>query len=89
MHNDENVEIKVELKRDDRIRIFIRDNGSGIDERDLEHIFERYYRGTDTGERHKGSGLGMAIAMDIARAHGGDIRVSSIFGEGTETEIIL
>ncbi|WP_143182469.1 sensor histidine kinase [Peptoclostridium litorale] len=35
-------------ERDDRIRIFIRDNGRCINPGDMEHIFERYYRGTDT-----------------------------------------
>ncbi|WP_334307065.1 ATP-binding protein [Vallitalea guaymasensis] len=52
-------------------------------------MFDRYYRGTNTGEEHKGSGLGMAIAKDIVKAQGGDIKISSIINEGTEIEIIL
>jgi len=56
---------------------------------ELKHIFDRYYRGTNTGESHKGSGLGMAIAKDIVKAHGGDIKISSTLGSGTKAEVIL
>ncbi|MEW9094886.1 MAG: HAMP domain-containing sensor histidine kinase [Clostridiaceae bacterium] len=89
VHNDENVDIEVKVEKKDRVHIFIIDNGKGIKEEDLKHIFERYYRGTDTGKRHKGSGLGMAIAKDIVEAHDGIINIESEFGAGTKIEIIL
>ncbi|MGL4796991.1 MAG: sensor histidine kinase, partial [Paraclostridium sp.] len=62
VHNDEDIKIYVNL-HDEREEIYIQinDNGKGIYEEDLKYIFERYYRGTNTGEVHKGSGLGMAI----------------------------
>ncbi|WP_315080845.1 HAMP domain-containing sensor histidine kinase [uncultured Clostridium sp.] len=89
VHNNEDVSIKVELKKIDRITIVIKDNGHGISTEDLKHIFDRYYRGTNTGEAHKGSGLGMAISKEIINNHGGDIKISSALGHGTEITIVL
>ena len=89
IHNDNNVKIEVQIIRDENVHIFVKDNGRGINPDEIKYIFERYYRGTNTGERHKGSGLGMAIAKDIVKAHSGDIKISSKLGEGTEIEVIL
>lgn len=89
VHNKEDVSIKVELKKIDRITVIIKDNGNGISTEDLKHIFDRYYRGTNTGEAHKGSGLGMAISKEIINNHGGDIKINSKLGHGTEITIIL
>lgn len=88
VHNDEDVAIQVGIERkDDSISIVVEDYGKGIVEEDLERIFDRHYRGTNTGELHKGSGLGMAIAHDIVYAHGGEIDVTSELGRGTRIEI--
>ena len=54
-----------------------------------ENVFDRYYRGTNTGEAHKGSGLGMSIAKEIVNAHNGDITINSILGKGTDINITL
>lgn len=89
IHNEHNVKIEVKVIKDDKVHIFIKDNGKGMNPEELEHIFDRYYRGTNTGESHKGSGLGMAIAKDIVKAHGGNIKISSALGEGTKAEVIL
>lgn len=89
VHNDDNITIEVKIDKRDKVHILIIDNGRGIKEEELKHIFERYYRGTNTGTRHKGSGLGMAIAKDIVEAHDGSINIKSQVGVGTEIEIIL
>ncbi len=89
IHNDENISVEVEIINDEKITIYVRDNGKGIKKEDLEKIFDRYYRGTNTGEVHKGSGLGMAIAKEIVNAHDGDIAVSSEVGVGTVVKIVL
>ena len=62
----------------------MRDHGIGIPTRDLERIFERFYRvdrarSRDTG----GTGLGLAIVRHVAQAHGGDVTVESREGEGS------
>ena len=73
----------------DFVRIVVEDHGKGIKKEELERIFDRYYRGTNTGELHKGSGLGMAIAHDIVKAHDGEIHVESELHQGTKIEILL
>ncbi|WP_042277779.1 sensor histidine kinase [[Clostridium] dakarense] len=89
IHNNEDVSIKVNIIMNKKAHIIIEDNGKGISKEDLKYIFERYYRGTNTGHAHKGSGLGMAISRDIVKAHNGDIEVESNLGTGTKIEIIL
>jgi signal transduction histidine kinase len=89
VHNDEDVKIIINVQKLERIHINIQDYGKGIKKDELDRIFDRYYRGTNTGESHKGSGLGMAIAHDIILAHGGEIKVHSVFGHGTTIDILL
>ena len=89
IHNNKEVVIKVRIYKNEKIHIIIEDNGKGISEEDLENIFNRYYRGTNTGDSHKGSGLGMSIAKEIVNAHNGEIKVSSKLFKGTKMEIIL
>lgn len=62
----------------------VEDNGPGISEHDLEHIFERFYRG-EAGRQSSapGTGLGLAIAKEIVQRHGGIISVSSAKADGT------
>ena len=68
----------------DRVALVVRDHGIGIPSRDLERIFERFYRvdrarSRDTG----GTGLGLAIVRHVAQVHGGEITVQSREGEGS------
>ncbi|SFB06529.1 MULTISPECIES: sensor histidine kinase KdpD [unclassified Bacillus (in: firmicutes)] len=84
VHNSSDVEIKVSIIHShEGMEVKIEDNGKGIPEKDLEKLFERYYRGTNTGEAQKGSGLGLAITKQIIEAHGGEIKVSSEMSKGT------
>ncbi|XEC97417.1 ATP-binding protein [Paenibacillus tarimensis] len=69
--------------------IEIRDNGKGISENDLPHIFERFYRADPSRKSADGSGLGLAIAKQIVEGHEGKIWVRSTVGEGTRMMISL
>ena len=89
VHNNEDTEIIITMDKKDKIYIQIEDNGKGISKEDLDSLFEKYYRGTNTGESHKGSGLGMAIAKQIIEVHSGEIEVESILGVGTKINIIF
>lgn len=89
VHNDPDVTIIVQLEQKEKTHITIKDNGKGIEEAELEKVFDRYYRGTNTGVSHAGSGLGMAIAKDIIVKHGGDITIRSSVGKGTTIDIQL
>ena len=74
----------------DAVAIEIRDTGPGIPADELPHIFERFYRGTNTGDaRASGSGLGLAIVRSIVEMHGGEIEVASVVDEGTIFRIRL
>jgi len=60
-----------------RLEFEVEDNGPGIDQIDLPHIFEKFYRGKKGAKLGKGTGMGLAIARSIAVVHGGDIAVES------------
>ena len=72
------------------IALRIRDRGPGIPDRELEQVFEPFYRGEASRSRETGgSGLGLGIARNIARAHGGDIVLSNRAGGGLEALLTL
>lgn len=68
-----------------RCVIEVRDTGAGISSEDLPHVFERFYRSTDSG----GMGLGLAIARHLVEAHGGTLTATSERGNGTSMRISL
>lgn len=59
------------------------DNGKGIGPEEAGHLFDRYYRGSGTGEKPEGTGLGLAIAKSIIELHGGTISAYGTPGAGT------
>jgi len=70
--------------------ISVQDNGQGISEEDLPHIFERFYRADKSRNKATGGvGIGLTITKSIVQAHGGTIKVESILNEGTKFIISL
>ena len=85
----ENGKIKVTLRvKSNEIELKVADDGIGIGERDLPHIWERFYRGGNSRGK-KGMGLGLSLVQQIVRYQQGRITVSSAVGEGTEFCIIF
>ncbi len=76
------ITISAEPKNSQLLAVTIHDTGLGITPEHLPHIFDRFYR-VDESRSTDGIGLGLAIAHDIAHAHGGTIEVESEVGEGT------
>jgi two-component system sensor histidine kinase SenX3 len=70
--------------KDDFVEIAVTDQGIGIEPKDLDRIFERFYRADKARSRATGgTGLGLAIVKHIATNHGGQVDVVSTFGEGS------
>ena len=65
------------------VQVMVRDEGEGIPVEDIPRIFERLYRG-DKSRTHRGLGLGLSLVKAVLMAHGGDIRVKSAVGKGSE-----
>lgn len=75
-------------KRGDEAVFSVKDNGIGIEQTDLPHIFQRFYRGSGT-DASLGSGLGLSISSAIISAHRGKIEVKSAIGQGTVVRVSL
>jgi len=68
------------------IEIHVRDNGNGIPQNIVDKIFQPFFTTKPTGQ---GTGLGLSLSYDIIKAHGGEIKVKSAEGEGSEFLICL
>jgi signal transduction histidine kinase len=73
-------------KMGSNIKIGVKDNGTGIPLEILDRIYNPFFTTKPTGE---GTGLGLSLSYDIIKAHGGDIQVETINGEGTAFVILL
>jgi signal transduction histidine kinase len=76
----------VTKKLSDKIEIVIKDNGNGIPQNIVDKIFQPFFTTKPTGQ---GTGLGLSLAYDIVKAHGGEIRVKTTEGEGSDFIIQL
>ncbi|MBQ2725172.1 MAG: cell wall metabolism sensor histidine kinase WalK, partial [Clostridia bacterium] len=84
------IDIRLTRGRGDRILLRVTDNGVGIPEEDMAHLFERFYRVEKSRNQDAGgTGLGLAIAKEITEAHGGRISVESEPGVGTSVLLEL
>ena len=65
----------------DIVRFEVADSGAGIPEKDLPHVFERFFRGTENPAG--GVGVGLSIVKNIVTAHRGEVGVESVEGKGS------
>ena len=78
-------------KIDSKVQVFVKDNGMGIEKKDIPYIFDRFYRAdkSRTKQNASGYGLGLSIAKRIAVLHNGNIVVESEFGKGSTFIVTL
>jgi len=74
-------------RRDGRAAFWVRDEGPGVAIAEQPRIFERFSRGVGARRRSEGAGLGLAIVRAVAVAHGGQVRLDSVPGQGARFEI--
>ncbi len=72
----------VAMKTKEEITVTIEDDGIGMSEETMSHIFEQFYRG-DTENRYEGSGLGLSLVQRIVNLHKGSVLVESVQGSGS------
>jgi signal transduction histidine kinase len=77
------------LPETSELRLDVKDNGIGIPEDCLEHIFDRFYRVERKVHTIKGTGLGLTIVKKIIERHNGKITVDSALGQGSTFSIFL
>lgn len=90
-YSEEKASIEIGLERDSHnIVLTVRDQGAGIDPKDLPYIFERFYRGDLSRNRGTGgAGIGLTIVKGLVDAHGGRITVESERGKGSSFKIFF
>ncbi|MFR9591719.1 MAG: two-component regulator propeller domain-containing protein [Rikenellaceae bacterium] len=83
-HTDEGGAITVTAYEDyANVVIGVADTGSGIAEKDINHIFDRFYQGNNSNGVQRGTGIGLAFAKGIVDLHNGTIEVNSQLGQGS------
>ncbi|MDQ1095902.1 MULTISPECIES: PAS domain-containing protein [Chryseobacterium] len=80
----EQILIRAQKLNDHEVKVSVSDQGPGIPQEKLTHLFERYYRTEYKGQKFTGLGLGLYISAQIIKHHGGHIGVESEVGKGSE-----
>ena len=73
-------------KTGSKVEVKVKDNGNGIPKKILDKIFQPFFTTKPTGQ---GTGLGLSLSYDIVKAHGGELKVETKEGEGSEFLIVF
>lgn len=80
-HGRDGRRIRVEIRTDDKwVNVIVQDFGTGIPPAELPLVKERFYKGSS---KSRGSGIGLAVADEIMKLHGGRLDIESVYGSGT------
>ncbi|PTS99973.1 sensor histidine kinase [Pedobacter sp. HMWF019] len=85
--NHQTVNLSIECKAN-KLSIAVIDKGIGIPEGDVQHIFEPFFRASNTND-YEGYGVGLPLSLNIIRLHQGSIAIKSTVMEGTEIKVLL
>lgn len=80
------VTVNAVILPDGFLNIYFIDTGCGISPEDLPKVKEKFYK---TSINYRGSGIGLAVADEVIKLHDGEIKISSVLGEGTTVKLIL
>ncbi|NKQ57948.1 SpoIIE family protein phosphatase [Amycolatopsis sp. K13G38] len=84
------ITVEVGPEGDGRVRVAVRDTGTGIAPEELPRLFDRFYRADNTrGRTVEGSGIGLSLVRGLVELHGGTIDIDSEFGQGTTVTVRL
>src|SRR6202044_3207404 len=68
----------------ENVELRVRDTGVGIPQHEIPRLFDRFHRIENTRSRtHEGSGIGLALVLELVKLHGGAVRVESVTGKGS------
>ncbi|MEI2583105.1 ATP-binding protein [Scytonema sp. PRP1] len=74
----------------ENIELQVEDTGTGIPESELSNVFKRFHRIEGTqGRTHEGTGIGLALVQELAKLHGGSLRLQSVYGQGSTFTISI
>lgn len=89
MEGDDDNEIELDMTTDGgRVVVEVRDRGRGIPASEREHVFDAFYRATNSGEV-RGAGIGLSLVRHFARSHGGDVTAHERPGGGATFRLVL
>jgi signal transduction histidine kinase len=83
-----NVRACADAKVPGQVTVEVKDTGIGVNEEDLPHVFEKFYRGSRTGAM-RGTGLGLAVVKAVVESHGGTVSIASREREGSTFSVTL
>jgi signal transduction histidine kinase len=87
--NEPQISVSLLQGKSGNVMLTVQDSGIGINQNELETIFERFRRGSNVAVGAPGHGLGLSLAREIARKSGGDISVKSEVGVGSVFTLTL
>jgi signal transduction histidine kinase len=87
-YSDNKVVVASLFSENNKTIICVKDQGIGIPEDEVKHIFEPFFRASNT-EKFEGYGIGLPLALNIIRLHKGNITINTKEYTGTEIQIIL
>jgi two-component system heavy metal sensor histidine kinase CusS len=83
-HSPEGGAVQIDIERGEVVRVLVRDEGEGVPADERERIFQPFHRSAHARKDARGAGLGLSIARELARRHGGDV----VVGQDTNTFVV-
>lgn len=83
------ITVRLTVTDDKQVVVSVADTGKGISDTDKQHIFERFYRGSDKSDLTTGTGIGLSLVYEYTKLHGGTVEVADNKPEGTVFSVII